>query len=444
MPMLDIKFIREHPDRVKDGLAKRGVEFGVDQLLQVDERRRHSLAEVERLRAAQNKLADEIAHSVGDQREDALIASKNLKEDIAHKEFKLKTLEEEFISLMYRIPNLPDEDVPVGQDVVVREVGEKPQFDFPVKDYFELGQALDLIDNARAARVSGSRFGYLKHEAPLLEFALIQFAMAFLTNRKNIAEVIRDDGLHLSEKPFIPVVPPVLIRPEAMRAMGYVERGGEEIYFIEKDQLYLVGTSEQSVGPMHMEEAFDEGELPHRYVAFSSCFRREAGSYGRDTKGILRVHQFDKVEMLAFAASKTSPEEHRLLVALEERLYRRLGIPYRLVHTSTADLADPAVNKYDLEAWLPGQNEGRGEYREITSASNTTDFQARRLNIKVRRKDGSTEFVHLLNGTAFAVGRTLIAILENFQQADGSVKIPEALLPYMHGITEIRGERKGR
>ncbi len=439
--MLDIKFIREHPDRVRDGLRKKGVQFDLEHLLGVDERRRAKIQEVEALRTEQNAASDNVAGLDADSREKRVAEMRVLKSKLGDLAFELKTLEVEFEELMRQVPNLPLDGVPEGDErsnVVLREAGEKPVFKFRPQDYVELGSSLDLIDTERAAKVSGSRFGYLKHEAPLLEFALVQFAMGFLIDLKNIAAAIRAGGLNLSAKPFIPVVPPVLVRPEAMRGMGYAERGSDEMYRLEKDDLYLVGTSEQSVGPMHGEEVFAEDQLPHRHVAFSTCFRREAGSYGKDTRGILRVHQFDKVEMFSFATPETSRDEHRLLLALEEGLLLALGIPYRVLEIAAGDLGDPAAAKYDLEAWLPGQNSGQGEYREVTSTSNTTDFQARRLGIKVRRKDGSSEFVHMLNGTAFAIGRTLIAILENYQQEDGSARVPDALRPYMHGIREIR------
>ncbi|QQG45154.1 MAG: serine--tRNA ligase [Candidatus Sungiibacteriota bacterium] len=437
--MLDIKWVRENSKELKKSLKNRGVEFGVEHLLEVDEKHRAKIKEVDDLRAEQNKLSEEIARS----KDQAKIeSSKELKRRLGDIEFELKSLEKEFTDLMYKIPNIPDPDVPVGKDEsdnkVLREVGEKPKFKFKPRDYIELGTKLDLIDTERAAKVSGTRFGYLKHEAPLLEFALIQYVMDFLRQEENIAQVIKEENLNLLLKSFIPVIPPVLIKPEAMRAMGYMERGGDEIYHLEKDNLYLVGTAEQSVGPMHTDEVFGEEKLPHRHIAFSTCFRREAGSYGKDTRGILRVHQFDKTEMFIFATPETSHDEHKLLLALEERFWRALKIPYRVVQISTGDLGDPAAATYDLEAWLPGQNEGRGEYREVTSASNTTDFQARRLNIKVRRKDGSLEFVHMLNGTAFVIGRTLIAILENYQQEDGSVLIPEVLRQYMGGIGVIK------
>ncbi|MBI2637360.1 MAG: serine--tRNA ligase, partial [Candidatus Sungbacteria bacterium] len=310
-----------------------------------------------------------------------------------------KVAETEFEDFIRQLPNVPLETVPVGPDesgnVVLREAGVKPKFSFVPRDYIDLGEKLDLIDTERAAKVSGSRFGYLKHEGPLLEFALVQFAMNFVGDEKNIADIIKAKNLSISSKPFIPVVPPVLIKPEAMKAMGYVERGGDEIYYLEKDNLYLVGTSEQSVGPMHMGEVFEEEKFPHRHIAFS-------------------------------------------MLGIEEALMTRLGIPYHVLNICTGDLGDPAAAKYDIEAWLPGQNGGEGEYRETHSTSNTTDFQARRLNIKIRRKDGKLEYVHMLNGTGFAIGRTIIAILENCQQEDGSVKVPEALQNFMGGIKEIR------
>ncbi|MDP3779094.1 MAG: serine--tRNA ligase [bacterium] len=440
--MLDIKFIRESPEKVKEALEKRNMSFDVDYLLEVDEKRRGKIREVEEMRKEQNEMTDRIPTMNGDEKKDLIEASRALKIKIGDGDFELKVLEEEFMSLMFKIPNMPESWVIVGKDEtenkVLREVGEKTTFDFKPRDYIEIGDLLDLIDTGRAAKVSGARFGYLKHEAPLLEFALVRYAFDFVGSEENIKKIVEKKNLEISAKPFIPVVPPVLIKPEAMRAMGYLERGGDEIYHLEKDNLYLVGTSEQSVGPMHMNEVFEEDKMPHRHIAFSTCFRREAGSYGKDTRGILRMHQFDKAEMFAFVLPETSRHEHQLLLGIEEALMQGLGVPYHVLDICTGDLGDSAAAKYDLEAWLPGQKEGAGEYRETHSTSNTTDFQSRRLNIKVRRKDGTLEFVHMLNGTAFAIGRTLIAILENYQQEDGSVRVPDILQPYMGGMEEIR------
>jgi len=446
--MLDIKFIRQHKKEVEQGLKNKGANIDLDRLLEVDEKRRGAIKVVDDLRLQHNKISDAIASGAlaGTAKTNAIVETKELKRKIAEAEFELKSIEEEFNDLMYKIPNMPLAGVPIGKDehdnVVLREVGEKKRFDFEPRDYIELGEKLDLIDTARAAKVSGSRFGYLKHEAPLLEFALIQFAFSFLTNEANIRGVIDEKGLKVKPKPFIPIIPPVLIRPEAMRAMGYMERGKDEIYFLEKDNLYLVGTSEQSVGPMHQDEVFDENNFPHRHIAFSSCFRREAGSYGKDTRGILRVHQFDKAEMFVFSTKESSQDEHKLLLGIEEKFMSLLGLSYRVLNICSGDLGDPAAAKYDIEAWLPGQNGGKGEYRETHSTSNTTDFQSRRLNIKYKPKaergEPKADYAHMLNGTAFAIGRMIIAILENYQQADGSVRIPEVLQPYMLGIKELK------
>lgn len=416
--MLDIKFIRENPQIVKDGLKKRGVNVDIDRLLELDKMRRSSIKSAEETAAEQNRLSKAIAReqNVGI-RTRMLAEAQQIAARKDEAEHILKEIELEYENILRQIPNLPQDDIPVGKDerdnVVVREEGIKPKFNFQPKDYLELSQNLDIIDVKRAAKVSGSRFGYLKGKAALLEFALVQFAFDTLTR----------EG-------FIPIVPPVLIQEKAMQGMGYVDTAAdkEERYFLEKDKLYLVGTSEQSVGPMHMDEIFGEKDLPRRYVAFSTCFRREAGSYGKDTKGILRVHQFDKVEMFSFCHPKKSRDEHQFLLKMAEKLLQELKIPYRVVQLCTGDLARPSTATYDIESWLPGQN----KYRETHSISNCTDFQARRLNIRFRSKvNGYLSFVHTLNGTAFAIGRTLIAIIENYQQKDGSLKMPKVLQKYI-------------
>lgn len=400
--MLDIKFIRQNSNKVKEGCRKKQVKVDIDKVLEIDKKKRNYLKEVEALRFEQKKLG-----------KDKIERAKKLKAKIKRIEPQLKKTESEFNKLIKQIPNLPQDDVPEGKDesenVVLREVGKKPKFDFKFKDYLEISQKLDLIDVKRAAKVSGSRFGFLKNEAVILEFALINF----------VFEELLKEG-------FIPIIPPVLIKPEMMEAMGYLERQKEEMYFIEKDNLYLVGTSEQIMGPMHSGEILKEKELPKRYIGFSSCFRREAGSYGKDTRGILRVHQFDKLEMFSFAKPKQSIKEHKFLLSLEERLMEALKIPYRVIQMCTGDLGDPAASKYDIEAWIPSE----GRYRETHSTSNCTDFQTRRLNIRYRDKKGNLGFVHTLNGTAFAIGRTLIAIIENYQQKDGSIKVPQVLQKY--------------
>jgi seryl-tRNA synthetase len=410
--MLDIKFIRENPQIVKEGCKKKQVEVDIDRLLLLDEKRREYIKSTETLQAEQNKLGKK-----------NIKEARKIKEKITEIAPGLEKIEKEFNNLMFEIPNLPLEDIPVGKDerenVVVKEAGKKPMFNFQPKNYLEIAEKLDLIDIKRAAKISGTRFGFLKNEAVLLEFALIQLALDVLTK----------EGL-------IPLIPPVLVKTEVMRGMGYIDTKEDlaERYFLEKDNLFLVGTAEQSIGPMHKDEALTEKELPKRYVAFSTCFREEAGSYGKDTKGILRVHQFDKVEMFSFSKPANSGNEHQFLLKIVEKLMQFLEIPYQIVQVCTGDLARPSAATYDLESWMPSQN----QYRETQSISNCTDFQARRLNIRYRdSKTKKLEFVHTLNGTAFAVGRTLIAIIENYQQKDGSIKIPKILQKYI-GKSEIK------
>ncbi|MEX1061848.1 MAG: serine--tRNA ligase [Patescibacteria group bacterium] len=403
--MLDPKFIRENFAALKkDVSAKQLDPKVVDDFLKIDEKRKKLLGEVEELQRQRNLVAKARDIEKG----------KKIKKQLSAKEPDLAKVEEAWQSALRQIPNPPAKDVKVGKDGTANEVlrkwGEPAKFSFTPKDHLKIGQDLGIIDVERAAKVSGTRFAYLKGDAALLEFALVSFAMNTLV-----------------KEGFIPVVPPVLIKKEAMQGMGYLEHGGEEeMYVFDKDGLVLVGTSEQSVGPMHMNEVLAGKDLPLRYVGFSTCFRREAGAYGKDTKGILRVHQFDKVEMFSFTKPQDADKEHEFFLSLEEKLLQALKIPYQVVKMCSGDLGAPAARKYDLEAWLPGQN----EYRELTSTSTTTDFQSRRLNIKYKEGDKS-EFVHMLNGTAFAIGRTLIAILENYQQEDGTIKVPEVLLPYL-------------
>lgn len=405
--MLDVNLIRNNPDAVREGISfKKANPQLVDDFLALDKKWRELVKETDDFRSGQKKA--------GESRD--IEKAKELKVKIQNNEDQLKNIEKERERILYLIPNLPMEDVPVGKDEsenqFLRKWGEIPEFDFEPKDHLELGVKLNLIDTERAGKVSGSRFGYLKNQAALLEFALIQYALGAIV-----------------EEGFTPIVPPVLVRPEAMRAMGYVERGGEEIYFLEKDNLYLVGTSEQSIGPMHSDEIFNEKDLPKRYISFSTCFRREAGSYGKDTKGILRMHQFDKLEMFSITAPEKSNEEHKFLLSLEEKLMQGLKLPYQVLNICSGDLGDPAAAKYDIEVWLPSQK----TYRETHSTSNTTDFQSRRLNVKYKpANEEKTQFVHMLNGTAFAIGRILIAIMENYQQKDGSILVPEVLQKYLN------------
>ena len=421
--MLDIKYIRNNPTLVKEGSKNKGVNIDIARLLEVEEKRRNLLQEIEAVKSKKNK-ANELMKGVEESERKRIInemRAVNEDEDKLQEEFKL--LDREYQRLMSAIPNIPFENVPIGKDdsenLVIREEGVKKKFNFKPKDYLEIAEGLDIIDVKRAAKVSGSRFGYLKGDAALLEFALIQLAMKVT-----------------AEKGFIPIIPPVMINPEMMEKMGYINKNfddtdeqwnGEDVYFLKNDPLLLIGTSEQSIGPMHADEVFQKGDLSKRYVGFSSCFRREAGSYGKDTKGILRVHQFDKIEMFTFCLPEESKKEHQLLLSIEEELMTELGLPYRVIDICTGDLGTTAAAKYDIETWLPGQE----QYRETHSTSNCTDFQSRRLNIRYKTDEGRTEFVHMLNGTAIAVGRILIAIIENYQREDGSFEVPDVLSNYL-------------
>ncbi|MBU1039282.1 serine--tRNA ligase [Patescibacteria group bacterium] len=410
--MIDIKYLRDNPDLVVKASQAKNRTIDIKVILDLDNQRRALQAEVDGLRQGRgDKLVSEADRA----------EAKAKKEVLKTKEQELKQLTDQLNDILLSLPNPARPDVKVGKtendNEVLRQVGSKPDFNFTVKDYLTLAEQHDLIDMARAAKVSGSRFGYLKNEAVLLEFALVQYGLS----------VVLKNG-------FVPVVPPVLISEKAMQAMGYLENGGEEeTYHLKEQQLYLVGTSEQSIGPMHMDEVLELTDLPKRYAGFSSCFRSEAGSYGKDTKGILRVHQFDKLEMVVFTKPEDSDKEHDKLLVIEEELMQGLKLPYQVIKMCTADLGDPAARKYDIETWIPSES----KYRETHSCSTTTDFQARRLNIRYKTAEGKMDFVHMLNGTVFAIGRTLIAILENYQQADGSIIIPKVLQPYMGGLAKI-------
>ncbi|MEX0869904.1 MAG: serine--tRNA ligase [Candidatus Spechtbacterales bacterium] len=415
--MLDTGYIRENPDKVKEGAKNKGVDVDVAKVLDLDERYREVLQSVESLRAQKNEVSQKISQNTDSkEKEKAIKEAEGIKKELKKQEGILKEVKYELDELLLLIPNMPFDDVPVGKDdtenVVARKEGNLPEFDFEPKSYLEIAEQHDLIDIERAAKISGTRFGYLKNEAALLEFALVRLALDML-----------------SKEGFTPIIPPVLVRPEFMEKLGYLAQGEEdEIYHVKKDDMFLVGTSEQSVVPYFANETLAEDELPKRFVAFSSCFRREAGSYGKDTKGILRVHQFDKVEMVSFAHPDKSREEHKFLLSLQEKLTQALGLPYQVIDICTGDTGFPMAQKFDIETWIPSEQ----KYRETHSTSNATDFQARRLNTRYKTKDGaSTEFVHILNGTAYAIGRILIALLENHQQADGSVHIPKALQKYV-------------
>jgi len=429
--MIDINFIREYPEKIKESVRRRGVNVSVDKILELDEKRRALIPQIEELRAERNKLS---SVQVGKPDPKAIDEAKKVKSELKLLEPELEKIEQKLEGLLLEVPNLLHPSVPDGKDendnVELRAWGGKPEFDFEPKDHLEIGEALDIIDVKTAAKITGSRFGYLKGGAALLEFALIQYALNILIDKEVLGGIAEKVEPGYNSKPFIPVIPPVMIKEESYRKMARLYPK-EERYYIPSDNLYLIGSAEHTLGPIHIDEILEQGDLPIRYVGFSTAFRREAGSYGKDTRGIFRVHQFDKVEMESFTLPENSVKEQDFFVGIQEYLMQSLKIPYRVVSICTGDMGDPDYRQLDLEAWLPGQ----GRYRETHTADLMTDYQARRLNTKVRRGN-KTEFVHMNDATAFAIGRTIIAILENYQQADGSVKIPEVLQKYT-GFKEI-------
>jgi seryl-tRNA synthetase len=408
--VLDLRRIREDPDGVKSALARRGQSFDatIDELRRLDEGRRAAIATAESLRAKQKADSANLAagqkagEDVSQLRENLKALSAQVK-DLTNQASEAHAGVQE---LLRTLPNLTDPTA-AEEDTVLREVGEPVNPVAEPRDHLEL--AGERIDMERGARLSGSRFAYLRGELVLLELALVRWAL----------ELVGRHGFH-------PVIPPVLVREQALFGTGMLPDTEQQIYHVPADDLYLVGTSEVALASLHAEEVLDAADLPLRYAGFSPCFRREAGAAGRDTRGLFRVHQFDKVEMFSFVAPEESPAEHERILSIEEEILQTLGVPYRVVNIAANDLGASAAKKFDLEAWLPGQ----GRYRELTSCSNTTDFQARRLDIRMRPEGGRPEILHTLNGTAVAIGRTIIALLENGQREDGSVELPGVLVPF--------------
>jgi seryl-tRNA synthetase len=431
--VLDLKLLRDEPDRVREALARRGVvrtarhqEPGsgtatgglLDDVLAADARRREIVQKVDEKKHEHNVISKQMARATPEEREDMLAQARALKAEIDALEPRQREADEQLEMLAAGLPNLPHASVPDGygddDNVEIRRWGE-PQTIAGAEDHLDIGKRLEVIDTDRAARASGTRFGYLLGDLVHVEFALVRFALDRLTPHG-----------------FVPVVPPVLVRREVMFGAGELP-GDESQMYITHDGLYLTGTSEQSLVALHMDEDVEEDELPLRYAAFSTCFRREAGTYGRDTRGIFRVHQFDKVEMFSFAHPERSWDEFDFLVERQEELLQALEIPHRVTVVCTSEMGKKAAKQIDIEAWFPGQD----RYRELTSCSNCTDYQARRLNVRMKTK-GGRRLLHTLNGTAYAIGRTLVALLETFQEPDGGVEIPKVLHPYLpEGLTHI-------
>lgn len=418
--VIDLRRLRDEPDALRASQQARGEDPGlVDAVLAADERRRTALAEFEALRAEQKAIGRSVAKAQGDERQSLLARAKLLAESVKDAERRASDAEQQSVAVALELSNLIDPEAPVGaeEDFVTRQtVGAPRDFDgegFEPRDHVELGEMLRAIDLERGAKVSGSRFYYLTGVGALLELALVNMAMA-----------------QAEAAGFVPMLTPVLVRPEAMEGTGFLGQAAENVFHLPDDDYYLVGTSEVPLAAYHSGEILDSASLPLRYAGFSTCFRREAGSHGRDTRGIIRVHQFDKVEMFSFCAPEDAAAEHERLLAWERAFFDLLEVPYRVIDVASGDLGASAARKFDIEAWIPTQ----GTYREVTSTSNCTQFQARRLGVRLRDEAGGrTQPVATLNGTLVAVPRTIVALLENHQQPDGSVRVPAALQPYLGG-----------
>jgi seryl-tRNA synthetase len=425
--MLDIQFIRENPDIVRAAIKNKNRDgIDLDRILALADERKKVAGEVSDINRKRNQ-----AQAARDEE-----AGKRLKDELKAAEDRYQEIEKELVSLMIKIPNIPTADTPVGPDesgnVVVRRWGEKPQFSFAPKAHWDLGKELGIIDSEKAAEVSGARFTYLLGDLALMQFALIDWVMNLVSSPEGMQKIISSANIVIDPKPFVPAVVPVMIKKNVQVRMARFLTPEEHYLFPEEDTM-LIGSAEHTLGPIHMDEFIPESKLPLRYIGYSTAFRREAGSYGKDTKGILRQHQFDKIEMESFTKPEDGLAEQELLVGVQEYLLQQLKLPYQVVLVCTGDMGFPDQRQIDIETWMPGQ----GTYRETHSADYVGGFQARRLNTKIKRADGTSEPVHMNDATAIAIGRILIAILENYQNADGSVTIPEVLRPYMGGKEKI-------
>ncbi len=423
--MLDIKFIKENKDIVAGAIKNKNREIDLDELLRLYEVKKELRSKLDALNQARN---------VAQQNRNIEEGAK-LKAEAESLEKEFADADKAYLTLMLTVPNIYSLDTPIGKDEsenkVLRQWGEVPKFSFTPKEHFELGADLGIIDTETATEVSGPRFAYLKGDLALLHFAVVNYIFSILTNKDVLEKIAKEANITIDTRPFIPVVPPVFIKPAVMNRMARLEPRDER-YYIQSDDQFLIGSAEHVLGPMHMDEVFEEKDLPIRYAGYSTSFRREAGSYGKDTKGIIRLHQFEKLEMETFCLPETSMQEQDFLVAIQEHITKSLGIPYQVIICCTGDMGDPDYRHIDIEMWMPGQN----KYRETHSADLMTGFQSRRMNTRVKRADGKLEPVHMNDATATA-GRTLVAIMENYQKEDGSIDVPEALLPFMFGKTKL-------
>ena len=428
--MIDIRLVRENPELVAQNAKNKGYDIDVNKLVALDEERRVLQQQVDELRERRNQNSSKMKGGKPDQA--TIDEGKQIKVELAEREGYLTQIETEFTDLFKKVPNIAASDVPVGasedENVVAKTVGERPLFDFAPKNHAEIAEAKGWLDKERAAKVAGSRFAYLKGDLVRLQFAIIQFVMDKLSDQAFIDEVIAENNLDVSHKPFIPVLPPYMIRTELYDAMDRLEPRDDR-YKIEDEELWLQGSAEHVLGSMHADEILDEADLPARYIGYASSFRREAGTYGKDMEGMFRMHQFDKLEMESLGTSEKGLSEHLFMVAVQEKIMSLLGIPYQVLLKCTADIGKPNARGVDIEAWLPGQD----AYRETHTADYMTDYQARRLKTRVRRADGTLELIHTNDATALPLSRGPIAIIENYQDKDGNVRVPEVLRPYLGG-----------
>lgn len=419
--MLDIKFIRENPDVVKAAIQNKKTEaVDIDHLLALADSRKALSQKLDDLNRARNDA----------QKNRDVDAGKRLKDEAAALETEYAAVEKEYVALMLKLPNIPSPDTPIGltedENKVLREVGEKPSFSFTPKPHWEVGEALDLIDQETAGEVSGARFTYIKGDLALMQFGLLNLSMSILTNEETLKGIADRAGLTVSTKPFIPVVPPYMMKSAVMNRMARLHPIDERYYF-EKDDIVLVGSAEHTLGPMHMDETLPESALPIRYVGYSPAFRREAGTYGKDSRGLIRLHHFDKVEMETFVRPQDGYTEQDFIVAIQEHFIQLLGLPYQVILKCTVDQGTPDHRAFDMETWMPGQK----AYRETHTSDYMGGYQSRRLSTKVKYASGESEVLHMNDATLVAMGRMLAAILENYQEADGSVRVPRALQPYV-------------
>lgn len=433
--MLNLKFIRNNAQAVQENARNKGIEVDVAAFLELDDQRRNLQQQLDDLRAKRNDNSAEIK-KLGKPTPELIEAGKQIKDDLAKIEAEFNQLDEQHLTIHKQIPNMASDDVPVGlsedENQVAKTVGEPTAFDFKPLNHYEIADKRDWIDKERAAKVTGARFAYIKGDLVKLQMAIVNFVIDRLTDEAVIKKLVDENNLKVSTKPFVPVLPPLMIRTEPYDQMDRLQPS-EDRYKIEGEDLWLQGSAEHVLGSMHANETFEEADLPIRYLGYATSFRREAGTYGKDMEGILRMHQFDKLELESFSTKETSFDEHLLFVAIQEYLLSELDIPYRVIQKCTIDIGKPNARGIDIEAWLPGQN----RYRETHTADYMTDYQARRLQTRVRRINGDLELIHTNDATAFAVGRLLIAIIENNQTEDYKVKIPAKLQPFMGGKEEI-------